>query len=228
MRIKLAVLALSVAASALSLASAPMFADTLTLTGVGGANSDGVYVYPYLFTVTEGGKTVANVALSCLNFDREVSIGETWAVKEYAVPAGSGTLDGESFASFRTDAWLNNQYSNPNYTATEVQFAIWSIMDPGGVSGKQGFDAQSQALASQAVSAAAAEPASYFANNVIFIPDTSNQSGWGSNGEPQIFMAASNPIAPTPEPSSLALLGTGLFATVGVLKRRMRTVPVSA
>ncbi|GAC1658044.1 MAG: hypothetical protein NVS9B15_19530 [Acidobacteriaceae bacterium] len=135
----------------------------MTLTGVGGANSDGVYIYPYYFTVTEGTKAATNAALTCLNFDREITMGETWGVKEYAVPMGSGTLDGESYASYRADAWLFNQYSNASYTATEVQFAIWSIMDPIGVAGKQGSDAKSQALASQAINTASTEPSAYFA-----------------------------------------------------------------
>ncbi len=217
MRIKTVALALAVAVTALTVSAVPALADTLTLTGVGGANSDGVYVYPYIFTVVQGGKTTTNVSLSCLNFDREISFGETWAVKEYAIPTGTGTLDGETYANYRADAWLYTQYSNSAYTATEVQFAIWDIMDPTGVAGKQGFDTKPQNLAATAKTMATTLPSSFFANEVLYIPDTSNSSGWGSNGEPQIFIGS---IAPTPEPSSLLLFGTGLFATVGVLQRR--------
>lgn len=224
MRIKIAVLAAFV--SALSCV-APAFADTLTLTGTGGVTSDGVSVYPYLFTVTEGGKTVTNVSLSCLNFDREITVGESWTVDEYAIPMGTGTLDGESYANYRADAWLNTQYSNPSYTATQVQFAIWSIMDPSGVAGKQGFDATAQTLAATAKTMASSLPASFFTGDILFVPDPSGAAGWNPT-EPQIFIASTNPIAPTPEPSSLMLFGTGLAGMAGLLRQRSMRVAQAA
>jgi hypothetical protein len=162
---------------------------------------------------------VTGIDLSCLNFNREVTIGESWTVDTVAVPLGNGTLDGQSDASFRADAWLMNQYSNPAYTATEVQFAIWSIMDPSGVQGKNGFDSSAQSLANLALQMANMLPSSYFANEVIFLPDSSDQAAW-TNGEPQIFMDTVNPVAATPEPSSLMLLGTGLAGAASLLRRR--------
>lgn len=221
MRFTSAALAVVFSLSALSFSSSSALADSLTLTGTGGASSDGVYVYPYLFTVTEGNQTVTNVSLSCLNFDREITVGESWAVDEYSIPMGTGTLDGESYADYRADAWLFNQYSNTNYTATEVQFAIWSIMDPSGVQGTSGFDATAQSLASQAMQAALTEPASYYTGDVLFVPDPSGSGSW-SPTEPQIFITNMSPIAPTPEPGSLMLLSSGLAAGAGIVRRRLR------
>ena len=51
------------------LVSQVSFADTLTLTGVGGQNTDGVYVYPYYFTATGASGSETLVAMSCLNFN---------------------------------------------------------------------------------------------------------------------------------------------------------------
>lgn len=213
--------ALFVSLFCVTVAAVPAIADTLTLTGVGGAQSDGVYIYPYKFTVTANGKSVENVSMSCLNFNRAITMGESWAVDAISIPMGSGSnIDGESPASYRADAWLYNQYNNPNYTATEVQFAIWSIMDPAGVKYTNGFDSKAKELASDALAEANILPASYFANDVLFIPDTSNKSGWGDNGEPQIFIVDPSPIAPTPEPSGLLLFGTGLLGTGLIVQRR--------
>lgn len=60
----------------------PASADTynLKLTGVGGASTDGIYIYPYLFTVTGGpaGNTLdgTNVQLMCFDFTRDIVQGE--------------------------------------------------------------------------------------------------------------------------------------------------------
>ena len=47
-------------------------ADSLTLTGVGGASTNGVYVYPYIFTVDVGSSSALGVNLSCLSYNREI------------------------------------------------------------------------------------------------------------------------------------------------------------
>jgi hypothetical protein len=136
-------------------------ADTLTLTDVGpGNNIDGVYTYPYDFTVTGPGGTDNGVAMSCLNFNREITFGETWLVDPLNLSSvdPNGTYDGESGTSLLEDAWLYNQYGTAAGADSEIQFAIWSIMDPGDINasnssytGANAFDATAQALAAQAI-----------------------------------------------------------------------------
>jgi hypothetical protein len=204
--------------SLVCLAPCAAFADTLTLTGVAGGSTDGVDVYPYEFTVADSSGTQQNVFLSCLNFNREITFGETWEVDplELSTVNANSTYDGETGAALLEDAWLFNQYGTSAGTDSEINFAIWSIMDPGDINpsnpnynGANAFDATAQALAADAISLVTGNtplPPSYFANDLAYLPDPDGSSTW-TDGEPQIFMA--DPPAATPEPGSLFLLGTG-------------------
>jgi hypothetical protein len=235
MRLKSALVALSLCLAFLLPRVA--FADTLTLTGATGGSTDGIYVYPYEFTVTGPGGTEVNTILSCLNFDREISFGETWTVDAINLSTidPTSTYDGELGADYLEDAWLFNQYGTAAGTDSEIQFAIWSIMDPSAVNasnpsynGPNAFDATAQALAAQAIGEVTGSdplPASYFLDNVVFVPDASDSASW-TDSQPQIFMSDPPPPAVTSEPSSLMMFGTGLLGAVGILRSKARKAEV--
>lgn len=209
-------------------------ADTLTLAGVGGANTDGVYTYPYDFTVTGPGGTDYGVVMSCLSFNREIYTSETWTVNAYNVlNIPLSELDpGITEDDYLADALLYNRYAAATGNATltsEIQFAIWSIMDPADINASNSsytnlgaFDTVAQTLAANAITAAGTAPASDFAGDEVFIPVAGSQPS--SDGTPQIFMTDPVPSAVAPEPTSLVLLATGMLGLAAILHRRLHPV----
>jgi hypothetical protein len=200
-------------------------ADTVSLTffSVGGQSDGKYYVYPYNFSIDGSATTTP---LMCTSFTQEIGIGDSWTA---TIEIITGSNEEEA-------AWLfTDATQNPGNIADD-QFAVWELLDPGLTGPDQsGINAQLAAAASGISNWTTTD----FANYVLYVPVPGSLSQ--SIGDyPQTFLGdaaaerdaaegvggeggATVADAPTPEPSGLILLGTGLLGFATVFHRRRRS-----
>lgn len=199
------------------LATRAAFAETLKFE-----NSDNG-VFPYEMSVNGS----SAVAMDCITDFLIVTPGETWQVTQTSLNGIVGTSNtaGLSSTSLEEDAYLDSLYGtnfNTGHgiaTNSDVQAALWDILDPGDYSS---LNMAEKALVSDASSfiSSASSTDSFYSQFTLFTPVTSDKYGW-TKGEPQIFLEYTPTKSVTPEPQSLVLLGTGIAGLAGILRKRM-------
>lgn len=195
-------LGLLLLALAFSFAASPASADSVTITGVGGANQGGVYVAPYYLTV---GETTGIVAM-CDDFSHEVHIGDNWIATNSTFANLSSTRWGTSFThEYEEAAWLFDQFLAAPSQAGDINFAVWALFTP-------------SAKLSSGYTAGAA--------NWLALANAQSFSGYDFSGFR--VLTPTNPTTPqeylikVPEPGSFMLVAIGLMALALLRKESWR------
>lgn len=192
---------------------------SVTITGTGGTVQNGVYVAPYYLNVSGGGDPSQGIpggslTVICDDYTHDVTLGEGWIaqindlttsgltqMRFDSMPNAQRLYEEAGWLALNTGLWGGTQQSAS--MVGEYNWAIWSLFDP-----SLSIDSTAQGLVAQAQQSAPTD-LSYYANVRILTPVAhTDGTPWTDGTSPQEYIT----VVSAPEPSSMALLGSGLAA----------------
>ena len=211
------------------LTSSTLWADSIsvTITGTGGTVQNGVYVAPYYLNVSGGGDPAQGVqsgslTVICDDYTHDVTLGESWTAQINdlttsgltqsrfdSMPNAQRLYEEAGWLAMQTGLWGGTQQSAS--MVGEYNWAIWSLFDP-----SLSIDTTAQGLVAQAQKYAPTD-LSYYGNVRILTPVAhSDGTAWTDATSPQEYIT----VVSAPEPSSIALLASGLAAFAFRFRRK--------
>lgn len=188
----------------------PAAADTFTLTGVSGNSQGGFYTAPYF--LSQNGSP--SFGAMCVDFTHHLTIGESWEASTTNLGSGdlSNTrLGAAGYATYREEAWLYEQFLNGAGSSGDINFAVWALTSAD-AKASAGWTAGAQGWYDLALSTDLSAFDKEMVHFTVITPHDLTGTG------PQEFIT---PVA-TPEPGSLALLGSGMLGLAGFARKKLK------
>lgn len=183
-----------------SLTLAPYVGQTVSMTVqpyASGENNGSFYVGLTQVNVAQNGSLLGSVEAFCDDFNHEISLPDTYNAVITAV-AGNTTLEQQAYYGMM----FGSTPSGNSTLDAEIQELIWNFTSPGH------YTLNSEMTALQTQMLGNYQSVNY--SNSFYLDA-------GNGG--QSFM--STDPSPVPEPSTLAMFGTGLLAAAGFIRRRV-------